>query len=589
MIKILDCTLRDGGYMNNWYFGDGQIKAIIRALLDSKIEFIECGYLNDSVENSQNRTIYRSIDDPRELIINAGGVGDSSSELFLMANLGDVDVKNLPENTYHDINFAGIRLAFHIKDYDKAIKQTKILSSKGYKVCVQPMVTSFYTEDQLIDLMRKLAEPPVDCFAVYIVDSFGTMDSKEINRLNLLINGWLAAYPHIGFHAHNNMQLAYSNAKYFLNHMRELNERRSDLIVDSSIFGMGRGAGNLNTEIMMDYLMREEGNQYGIDYVLDIIDDIQRMHKKKNWGYSVPHLLSAIRKSHPNYASYLIDKGTLSTAQIKAILDEIPEEKRISFDKKLAEELYLQHRTDLKIVGVIPARYKSSRFPGKPLIDIKGKPMIQRTYEQVCKAEGLDEAVVATDDDRIREACEKASIPVVMTSESCLTGTDRLAEVAEMIDADLYINIQGDEPVISPETISLVIDAYRQHGDDYAAYNLYKDISEFAKVDNDSLIKVIVNENSELVYMSRMAVPYRKDDRRPDFFRQVCVYGFTREALRAFACSSKTCNEKYEDIEILRFIDLGYKVKMIKTDLNSISVDNPEDVKKVEAFLNNAL
>jgi len=240
----------------------------------------------------------------------------------------------------------------------------------------------------------------------------------------------------------------------------------------------------------------------------------------------------------------------------------------------------------IRILGVIPARYNSSRYQGKPLCLIKGVPMIKRTYMQAMKSSLLDSLVVATDSSKIKKYCEQEKIPVIMTSEDCLTGTDRLAEVSKLESYDLYVNIQGDEPIIDPKTIDQVASDYKRYRGTYHIYNLYKEISSSDELDNHSIIKVITNKNDELMYMSRLQVPYNKSSEELSYKKQVCVYGFTKHALNLFSNHKKTINEKFEDIEILRFLDLGYKVKMQETNLDSIAVDTPEDVIKVENFLN---
>jgi 3-deoxy-D-manno-octulosonate cytidylyltransferase len=245
---------------------------------------------------------------------------------------------------------------------------------------------------------------------------------------------------------------------------------------------------------------------------------------------------------------------------------------------------------EIKVLGIIPARYKSSRFPGKPLEKINGIPMIKRTYNQAKKSKKLSELIVATDDDKILEYCQSEGIPVIMTSDTCLTGTDRLAEVVNLAvynDYDLYINIQGDEPVIDSRVISQVISEYEKYGDQYIAYNLYKVIHDENEINSNAIIKVIVNENNDLMYMSRLSVPYSKNGLKPDYKQQIPVYGYTKEALGIFSSNAKTLNEIHEDIELLRFIDLGLKIKMCETIANSISVDVPDDIYKVENFLNN--
>lgn len=243
-------------------------------------------------------------------------------------------------------------------------------------------------------------------------------------------------------------------------------------------------------------------------------------------------------------------------------------------------------KKETKVLGVIPARFKSSRFEGKPLIEINGIPMIKRTFTQANKSPLLDKLIVATEDQRIIDYCTSENIPVMMTSPTCLTGTDRVAEVAKEHDYDFYINIQGDEPVIDPDVITQLIAEYKNFGELYIVYNLYKVITDQNEINSDTIVKVIVNEQDELMYMSRLPIPYSKSGLEPKVKQQIPVYGFTKEALSIFSRYKKTVNEQYEDIELLRFVDLGYKLKMSETFADSIAVDVPSDIKKIEDFLN---
>jgi 3-deoxy-manno-octulosonate cytidylyltransferase (CMP-KDO synthetase) len=245
----------------------------------------------------------------------------------------------------------------------------------------------------------------------------------------------------------------------------------------------------------------------------------------------------------------------------------------------------MQIKRNFSVLGVIPARYKSTRFEGKPLVKIAGIPMIKRTYTQVKESPYLDKVIVATEDDTIFKYCESENIPVIMTSTDCLTGTDRVVEVSKMQNYDFYVNIQGDEPVIEHGVIAQLIEQYAQYGSQYIAYNLYKVISDKVEINSKSIIKVIVNEKDELLYMSRLPIPYSNSVCKSVYKQQVPVYGFTKEALNVFGNQAKTLNEQFEDVELLRFIDLGFKLKMTETFANSISVDVPSDVAKVENFL----
>jgi 3-deoxy-manno-octulosonate cytidylyltransferase (CMP-KDO synthetase) len=242
----------------------------------------------------------------------------------------------------------------------------------------------------------------------------------------------------------------------------------------------------------------------------------------------------------------------------------------------------------MKILGIIPARYQSSRFPGKPLADICGKPMIWWVYNNCKKVKEFEQIYVATDDVRIEQVCKKYGLSVVMTSESHVTGTDRIGEVAQKIPADLYVNIQGDEPLIEPETI---LKAIRPFYDNPALLvsNLMTKISDPVDVVNFTIPKVITNKEGIGIYLSRATAPYPKGEIDFSYYKQVCVYGFKPEALDFFCNYGKKYGkakmEAIEDIELLRFIENGYKVQFIEVNSETVAVDTENDLNKVRSIM----
>lgn len=241
----------------------------------------------------------------------------------------------------------------------------------------------------------------------------------------------------------------------------------------------------------------------------------------------------------------------------------------------------------MKIVGVIPARYKSSRFPGKPLIRLNGVPMIIRVARIVERALGRENTYVATDDEQIKTLVESFGYNVVMTSESCLTGTDRVFDFSKQIEADIYVNIQGDEPLLDYRDILKIVDVKKDNFE--SVINGMCILSEDENPDNINIPKVLVDINNNLIYMSRLAIPGAKssvisEDRI--FKKQVCIYAFNKKELEAFGgMNKKAIYENFEDIEILRFFDLNIPIKMVETSGSSLAVDIIEDVKKVEEAL----
>jgi 3-deoxy-manno-octulosonate cytidylyltransferase (CMP-KDO synthetase) len=240
----------------------------------------------------------------------------------------------------------------------------------------------------------------------------------------------------------------------------------------------------------------------------------------------------------------------------------------------------------MKILLVIPARFQSSRLPGKPLIDFLGKSMIQRTYEKCAKVFDSKFIFVATDDEQIYKHCENLNIQVVMTSSDCLTGTDRVAEFALLNEADYYINVQGDEPLINPADILKVLENIKKYNGEI--------INGYAPIDNEkhynsiSIPKVVFRPDGRLLYMSRSPIPGNKNNLFVKSWRQICIYAFPKEALIRYSrVKDKTLLESIEDIEILRFMELGFDVRMIQLSTDSIAVDTADDVEEVMKIIKN--
>lgn len=236
-------------------------------------------------------------------------------------------------------------------------------------------------------------------------------------------------------------------------------------------------------------------------------------------------------------------------------------------------------------IVVIPARLQSTRLPEKPLIEIMGKSIIQRTYEQCLKAVNRDLVYVATDSERIFDHCKSLGIQTVMTSSDALTGTDRVYEVATQVRAKYYINVQGDEPVINPNDIKKVIKSLDPNKE--VIINGYTAINNEKEYRSLSTPKVVFQPDGNLLYMSRSPIPGNKSGHFIKAWRQVCIYAFPYQALEKFSSVKKTPLEGLEDIEILRFLELGYKVNMLELSSQSIPVDLPEDILKVEDYLKN--
>ncbi|MFT7005692.1 MAG: 3-deoxy-manno-octulosonate cytidylyltransferase (CMP-KDO synthetase) [Colwellia sp.] len=238
----------------------------------------------------------------------------------------------------------------------------------------------------------------------------------------------------------------------------------------------------------------------------------------------------------------------------------------------------------MKYAVVIPARYQSSRFPGKPLVDLLGKTMIQRVWELCCEAAGPELVYIATDSNLIKDKAELFGAKVIMTSQTCMTGTDRLAEANQTLDCDFIINVQGDEPLINPADINKLIQAYLANPN--TIINAMCAIKNEAEFRSFTIPKVVTSKSGRLLYMSRSPIPITKKNSYHFGYKQVCIYVFSKKHLKFFSShTEKTPIEKVEDIEILRFLENDIPVQMIEVQTASIAVDVPGDVPRVIILL----
>lgn len=330
-INILDCTLRDGGYINDFSFGRKSISEIIGKLSRSGIEIVECGFLKSGA-NDPDRSLFGSVGAIEKHIPE----NKEKCMYVAMIAFGDISIDEI--EPYDGSSVSGIRLTFHEHDIDSAFDFASQLSDKGYKVFIQPVGTASYTDKALLDLIEKVNR--MEPFAFYLVDTLGTMYKNNLLRMFYLVDNNLNKGIRVGFHSHNNLQLSFSNAQELI----ELNSKR-DIIIDSSVFGMGRGAGNLCTELLTQYINENICEKYDIIPILEIMDEyILPIYSVKTWGYSAPYYLAAVNGCHPNYASYLMNKQSLCIRDISAIIKRIPQDKKHLYNKELINTLYLEYQ-----------------------------------------------------------------------------------------------------------------------------------------------------------------------------------------------------------------------------------------------------
>ena len=332
-IQILDCTLRDGGFVNDWNFGLGSMKSIISRLDKAAIDMIEIGFIDERRGYDPDRAILPDVTSFQPML---EGLDIDNAMILAMIDYGTCDISKICEKKETLID--GIRVIFKKKDQDDALVYLSMIKEKGYKIYVNPVSITGYSDDELIALLHKinLIEPD----GVSIVDTYGLMHRKELLNYFRLFDSHLNKSILIGYHAHNNFQMVYANSI-------ELCELESDrrLVIDSSLYGMGKGAGNANTELVTMYCNENFSKNYSTEHLLEAIDvDILKEYSRQPWGYSLLYYLAASNDCHPEYVKYLLDKKTLSVNSINILLSELQRESKLTFDKNLIENMYKEYQ-----------------------------------------------------------------------------------------------------------------------------------------------------------------------------------------------------------------------------------------------------
>lgn len=331
-IHLLDCTLRDGGYINNWHFGKGIISDICAKLSAARLDIIEVGFLTNK-SRTDDDSLYNNCAQIDEIV---GGREDPASRVAAMIAIGEMELDpvSLPlaESCALDI----VRVTFHNSklEIEKAFSYARCLMERGYEVCIQPVGTTSYTDKELIDLLDRVNE--LEPYAFYLVDTLGILQRHELLHFIDLIDHNLGSKIRLGFHSHNNLQMSYANAQGISEY-----QSSREFILDCSVYGMGRGAGNLCTELISQYENSKVAGRYEMTPIYEILDNyIYPIFLEISWGYNVHYYIAAVHRCHPNYASFLLNKQTLTMNEVDLILKNIPKENRYIYNKKLIETQY---------------------------------------------------------------------------------------------------------------------------------------------------------------------------------------------------------------------------------------------------------
>ena len=330
-VYLLDCTLRDGGYVNDWRFGFETIKGFSKKISQTGIEIYEVGFLKGATYDP-NRAIFPTIDSYKDVITPK----NPNMKYVAMLDMSNpIPLELIPK--YDGTSVDGIRVIFKKDKLKEAYEYCKKIQELGYFISVNFVGTDLYTDEEFIHGIQYFNS--LNPYAMAIVDTFGLIKKKQFLRLIYIADNNMNDGIVLGYHAHNNLQQAFGNAEALV----ELNLRRN-VIIDACVFGMGRGAGNLNLELFAEYMNENYDTNYRIEPMLEIMDEyLSDIYKRKQWGYSLPLYLSATSACHPNYAIYLAEKDSLNVASFNELLKSISKEDKINFSKEKAELYYSKY------------------------------------------------------------------------------------------------------------------------------------------------------------------------------------------------------------------------------------------------------
>jgi Isopropylmalate/homocitrate/citramalate synthases len=330
-VNILDCTLRDGGYLIDSQFGNTAIKGIIQGLTDSGIDVVECGFLKDE-PHQDGSTIFNNASQIRPFL-----PGERKNVSYVcLADYSRYTIGQL--EPFDGTSIDGVRACFFKKERHDVMDFCRIIREKGYKLYVQPVDILGYTDSELLNLIEEVNT--LDPYAFSIVDTFGSLYKEDLQRVFYLVHHNLVSSAKIGFHSHNNLQMSFALSQEFI----EMSQGLRSVTVDCTMAGMGRGAGNTNTELVMQYMNRKFNSGYDINTVLDLIDNyVDGFHSQYEWGYSIPYFLAGSYSAHVNNISYLSTKAGIASRDINYLLNRIGAAARKRYDYDLLEKTYLEY------------------------------------------------------------------------------------------------------------------------------------------------------------------------------------------------------------------------------------------------------
>lgn len=528
-VKILDCTLRDGGRIINCAFPDKEIKDISHRLAAANIDVIEIGFLRDpnKVDYKGNSTFFTDVDQIRPFVDKT-----KSTKYVAFIDYELFDWNTL--KTYDGTSIDGVRVGWKKDSFvhhkDEIIKHLKEVKEKGYMLYIQGVNTLGYTDRELLDILDFVNQIHPNGFG--IVDTYGAMYMDDVDRIYTMVDHNLDEDIAIDFHSHNNYQLSFAFAQEII----RLSNGKREILIDGTLHGMGKVAGNLNTELIVDYLVRKCNFDYNFDAILDLIDDyIHPYQLQYKWGYSVPALMAGIYKSHPNNILYLTEKFRLATKDIKYIISMIEPQKRMSYDYDNIQRLY-QEYNNIKVddtaalnqlKGQLEGRNLLLVMPGSSIVENKDKILqyIKENNAKIIMVNFVDGSFLSSDSisfwgsnkryDKYKELRDKVS-SVVTSNVSADNANvlvvnydsyiDRTAEYSDNTSLMLFKVLQR----LGITSYAIAgFDGFKEQGS-YFNENNYKEVRFSSKYDeiNKAISKLLkkfadsLDENAHITFLT---------------------------------------------------------------------------------------
>lgn len=388
-VRLLDCTLREAP-VDGFFIGEDFMGSFVHRCERVGVDIIECGFLKD-VEYIPGSNCFNDVGKIRDLI----SPKQTDTMYVALMDQGRYDPSGLA--LYDGTSIDGVRICFKHGQQDEAIRTAKTIQEKGYKVFIQHVDTLDYTDIEIINFIEQVNQ--IRPYAYAIVDTFGSMYEDDLKRLALLIDHHLDQGIILGFHAHDNLMLANANAQAFIS----LYAGKRSIIVDTSVLGCGRGAGNAHTELLAEYLNKKYHSRYDIDEILDLIDSVMpRLQIRCSWGYDVPYFLSGVHGAHVYNVDHLLRRHNITLKDLRAIIEKLDDRQKKTYDYKLLEKLYVEY-FDRKVDDQKERAIFERALQGRPILLLAPGKTLKTERERIRVFIEKEDPVVVGINDKISD------------------------------------------------------------------------------------------------------------------------------------------------------------------------------------------